>query len=162
LAALSLMPSSAAIASCGRSYTSRRTTTAQPRRQIRDRQIEVTAQGTELGTGFGVRSGLEVLERLTLVEGIVPVPAAPARVVGGAVRGDPVQPGRELRVAPELLQAAVGAQVRVLDHIARVLFIGDEAQREAVGVAVRDPDQLVEGRAISALRGLDERGERVG
>src|SRR5256885_2060624 len=56
-------------------------------------------------------------------------------------------------------QAVVGPQVGVLYHVARVLLVAREAVRQRVGVGVRRPDQLIEGRPVTRLGGGDQIGQ---
>src|SRR5207248_9792712 len=76
-----------------------------------------------------------------------------------AVGRDAVQPGGELGLLPEPPQALVGPQVGVLYHVARVLLVAREAVRQRVGVGVRRPDQLIEGRPVTRLGGGDQIGQ---
>src|ERR1041384_3556662 len=71
------------------------------------------------------------------------------RGVGG-VRGDAVQPRGELRVTTEAVETLPGPEVGLLHHVASVLLVGRETQRERVRVDVGPADQFVEGRAVAA------------
>jgi hypothetical protein len=54
---------------------------------------------------------------------VVTVTSPPTQVGGGAVRGDAVEPGRELGVAAEALEATKCPEVRLLHHVACVLLV---------------------------------------
>ena len=89
---------------------------------------------------------------------VVTVPFALAHVGGGAVRGDAVHPGGELRVAAEAPQASVGTEIRLLHHVTRVLFIAGEPEGQGVRIEIRDLDQLIEGVPVPVSSGGDQLG----
>src|SRR4051794_15505769 len=82
--------------------------------------------------------------------------AALAHVRRGGVRGDPVEPRRELGLAAELPDPLPSPQVCVLGHVARVLLVAGEPVRKREGVSVRQPDQLLERQPVTALGGCDQ------
>src|SRR4051794_37692927 len=82
--------------------------------------------------------------------------AALAHVRRGGVRGDPVEPRRELGLAAELPDPLPSPQVCVLGHVARVLLVTGEPVSERESVSVGPADQFLERRPITALGGLDQ------
>jgi RNA polymerase sigma-70 factor (ECF subfamily) len=71
----------------------------------------------------------------------VAVAEAAAEVRGGAVGGDPVQPGGELGVAPEAADAAEGAEVGLLHHVSGVVLVPDDGALDPLVRAARDGDR---------------------
>src|SRR4029077_9050809 len=72
------------------------------------------------------------------------------------VERDPVEPRRELGLAPKAWQRAERAEKRLLAHVSRVLFATDGAVREGVDGAFPSQDQLIETVGIAANRFRDE------
>ena len=126
------MPSSSAIASCDKPYTSFKTTTlrslagssSSASRDAVEGLGRLGALGDQL-LGPGV-DGLEIV-----VEGLGPLAAPALDVARGRVRGDAVEPRGEGRVAAELPDALPGSEVCLLHHVARVLLVAGEATRRA-------------------------------
>ena len=79
---------------------------------------EPGAQRRGVGLLLGVVGGPFVDHGVGVEELLVAVLAALAQLGGRAVRGDPVHPRGELRVAAEALQATEGSEVGLLHHVA--------------------------------------------
>ena len=78
--------------------------------------------------------------------------------VAARVDDEPVQPRRELGVAPELLQADAELGERLLRGVARVLGIAQEATREPLDRRRVPCEQRLERLAVAVLRALHEHG----
>jgi hypothetical protein len=70
--------------------------------------------------------------------------------------GDPVKPRRELGLAAKAFEGAIGAEVRLLADISRILFAADLAVREGIDGSFPSPDELVEAVGVAAIRSGDE------
>src|SRR3954462_5541374 len=60
------------------------------------------------------------------------------------VQGNPVDPGRELRLAAEVLDAAERPQEGLLDDVPGLFFAADDAVREGIDRPLPAQDELVE------------------
>src|SRR5207302_6975071 len=65
----------------------------------------------------------------------------------------PVPPRTQLCDTQEALQTLAGPSIRRLHHVSRVFLVPGEPVGEGVHVGVRLPHQLLEGSAVTRLRG---------
>ena len=153
------MPSSSAIASCDIPYTSFNTTTL---RSFAGSSSSAVCDAVErLGRLRALRdhllgAGVDGLEVVVERDRALAAPAL--QVARGGVRGDPVEPRGEGRVAAELPDALPGPEVCLLHHVARVLLVAGEAPRERERVDESAPHQLVERLSVATTGGADQLG----
>ena len=83
----------------------------------------------------------------------LPVPAQP---VGAEIPGDPVQPGGELRLSLEAIQAPIHPEEHLLRDVLRVLAAADEAQRHAVHRVLVAAHELAEHSGLAASHAADD------
>ena len=84
-------------------------------------------------------------------------PSLPAfRRIKACIHDEPVQPRRELRAAPELLQSHADLGERLLCGIARVVGIAQELTREPFHFRRMPGEQHFERLPVAVLRALDE------
>src|ERR1035437_7791288 len=81
---------------------------------------------------------------------------AAAQVVQAKVGDDPVEPGVERALKPEVSQVAIGLQERLLVDVLGVLLVAQHVQRQAQDRLVETAHQRVERGPVSALRLADE------
>src|SRR5262249_25424282 len=80
----------------------------------------------------------------------------PPDPVATQVQRDPVDPGGELRLPAEVLDAAERAQERLLHDVARFLFPADDAIRQGINRPLPAQYKLVEALHVAAHRASDE------
>ena len=131
-------------------------------RKLRQRLDKTLAVVGRPGRGLRValRTRLENLE--IVVELHVGGPPALGHESRRAVHGDAMQPSPKGRVAPELAQLAESAQIGLLQHVARVVLVAHQTQRQGIAVARSGTHQVLEGRPVPVPGKLDEVGEVVG
>ena len=124
--------------------------------QLLERPGELRQQRLRLCRFLGLGVGMQLDHVVDGVErfGAIALPTLHGAVRG--IRGDPVHPRGELRVAAEAVQALPGSEICLLHHVACVLLVGREAQCERVGVDVGAAHQFVERRPIPTLGGEDQ------
>ena len=88
--------------------------------------------------------------------GIFAAALAPAELVEAEVGDDPVQPGVEGALKPEVAEVAVRFEERLLVDVLRILLVAEHVQRESENGLIVAADERVEGRAVAALRFADE------
>ena len=101
-----------------------------------------------IGSEFG---HLRIIEKFVV--------AMPAPLGGSgrcAVRDDAIQPGAELRGAPELVEAALRTEVGVLHHVSRILLVAGQPKCQAVRIVICTANHFVERLALARNRPLDE------
>ena len=81
---------------------------------------------------------------------------AAAQMVQAKVGDDPVEPGVEGALEPEVAEVAVGLEEGLLVNVLGVLLVAQHVQREAEDGLVVAADQRVEGGAVAALSFADE------
>jgi hypothetical protein len=74
----------------------------------------------------------------------------------GLIYCDANQPGRELRVFPEVIHILEGLQEGLLDRVLGVFAIVRDVFRYSQEFAIVSPHELLESRYISILGGMDE------
>ena len=74
------------------------------------------------------------------------------------VDGDAREPGLEAVRAAKLVEVVVGANVRGLHDVARLVVVAHDAAREAEQQAVVPPHQELEERGIAGQHARDDRG----
>ena len=124
---------------------------ALPGREGREGTVDVDPQlgGCRLVAALG---WVEVVQRGGRAGGPPPDP------VEAGVDHDPVQPGRDGRVAAEAVGPAVGGQQRLLDSVGGLLAVAERAQRDGPESVPVPPDQLAEGVRVSGHVGRQELG----
>ena len=65
------------------------------------------------------------------------------------IQRNPIQPGRELRLSLEALEAAEGPQKGLLTNVASIFLATQDAIRESEDLSLPPYDELVEGVCIS-------------
>src|SRR6185295_16376872 len=80
----------------------------------------------------------------------------PPDPVAAQIQRDPVDPGRELRLPAEVLDAAERAQERLLHDVARFLFPADDAIGQGIDGPFPAQYELVEALHVAAYRARDE------
>jgi len=93
-----------------------------------------------------------------LAERFVHARLPPLRCVEARVDDEPVQPRRELRAAPELLQAHADFRERLLCGIARIVGIAQDLPRKPLDFRRMPGEQRLERLLITVLRTLHEDG----
>jgi hypothetical protein len=155
LAADSLMPSSAAMASWVVDVA-QQDDGPQLRGQLVEGALEPVTQVRRLGPGQRVAIAPR-LHRARLLGELVVAVAAPLGEVGvRAVRGDPIEPRGELRVAAEPAYGLPGAEVSLLHHVARVLLVTGEPEGQRVRGDVGLADQFLERLLVTVAGGGDQ------
>jgi hypothetical protein len=97
------------------------------------------------------------LELGSLFEGLALGPASFfSHQIHGAIDGDAVQPGTELRSAVEKVELAVGPEKGLLDHVFGVLFTAGETEGRAEDPLTVAFDKFSEGVGVTVARLLHE------
>src|SRR6478736_3194068 len=78
-----------------------------------------------LAAGSGDAGGLDVLQTDRIIELRFTLDLLPAHPVDRDIHQDPIEPGEELRLAAEMVDAFPRLQERVLGKIPRVVFMSD-------------------------------------
>jgi hypothetical protein len=131
---------------------------AAPFGQPRHRPFEIHLRHRLLGEAAGPISRL--VERRLVVQRIGQLGGAggaASQVIQALVRGQPVQPRPERRLAAKTVQLAVRRQKYLLQQVLGVLRVAQHPARDAEQLAGMGPVQLLEGGQISAAAPLDER-----
>jgi len=130
-------------------------------RQVLERADEQLPVVNGSCSRFGVALGphLENLELVVELE--VRGSSAFGNQRRGAVHGDAMQPSAERGVAAELAQRAERSQVGLLEHVARIVLVADEAEGQRVALGRRGTHELLERCPITIARKRDLCGEVV-
>jgi hypothetical protein len=111
----------------------------------------------EIGEHRGVgRIGIVGHRVLVQLERLGPAHALERHAVAARVHDEPVQPGRELRFAAELLQARADLDQRLLRSVPRLLEIAYQLGGKAVDPGRIALDQCVERAPVAVGRLVDE------
>jgi hypothetical protein len=125
-------------------------------RQVADRVVELTPERIDIGLGGRVGLGTHI-GHVSLVGQLVVVVTAPlARGRRRAVRNDAIEPCRELGVAAEPIEAAIGTEVSVLHDISRIFLVAGESQGQPIRISIRTAHHLVERFTFARNGPLDE------